>query len=410
MAIIKAASKTDAAGKCTRWRVILYNPATRKQEWRTLNGTKRAAQAFERAQKTRLASGTYITRTERRSFQEVAEMWLKELKVRNRRTSTVLDYRSVLDCHLMPEGKDGNREGFGPREIGCLRKADFKDHFTAMREAGATINTVNKTLAAAKTMLNFALDQELIERNVLARYRPYQRDQNDVAERRALRGTFSEAEVRQLLGAAKPHERALIALLCFTGARPGEAYALDWASVDLEAGTLRVVRSWDHRGKKFVEPKTRAGHRLIPLSGWLVTELRAHRERTSGAGLVFPNRVGKPLHPSNVARRLWQPLRERAGVATLDLYSLRHSFASLGRSAGESAFNMSRMMGHSRSTLVDQVYAHSMQSGLASAAESVTARALGVPQLRVIEGGNPRDVRQPLDETPAEAQAKGSTG
>jgi len=39
------------------------------------------------------------------------------------------------------------------------------------------------------------------------------------------------------------------------------------------------------------------------------------------------------------------------------MYSLRHTFASLGRVAGESAFNMSRMMGHSRSTLVDQVYA-----------------------------------------------------
>jgi len=57
------------------------------------------------------------------------------------------------------------------------------------------------------------------------------------------------------------------------------------------------------------------------------------------------------------------------------------------------------MMGHARSTLVDQVYAHTMQSGMASVAENVTARALGLrPQLRVIEGGNSRDVRQPLDE------------
>jgi len=88
-----------------------------------------------------------------------------------------------------------------------------------------------------------------------------------------------------------------------------------------------------------------------------IQSLKAHRERASGAGLVFPNRVGKPLHPCNVATRVWQPLRERAGMSSLDMYSLRHTFASLGRVAGESAFNMSRMMGHSRSTLVDQVYA-----------------------------------------------------
>jgi hypothetical protein len=52
--------------------------------------------------------------------------------------------------------------------------------------------------------------------------------------------------------------------------------------------------------------------------------------------------------------------------------------------------------------LVDQVYAHSLQSGMASVAERVIARARGEqPKLCVIEGGQ-RDVRQPLDESPAE--------
>jgi len=56
--------------------------------------------------------------------------------------------------------------------------------------------------------------------------------------------------------------------------------------------------------------------------------------------------------------------------------------------------------GHTRSTLVDTVYAHTMQSGMASVAENVSARALGVdPQLRVIEGENQRDVRNSLEES-----------
>jgi integrase len=47
-------------------------------------------------------------------------------------------------------------------------------------------------------------------------------------------------------------------------------------------------------------------------------------------------------------------LVKSAGVRALDLYSLRHTFATLlGRTAGESAFNVARMMGHSRSLLVD---------------------------------------------------------
>ena len=67
----------------------------------------------------------------------------------------------------------------------------------------------------------------------------------------------------------------------------------------------------------------------------------------------------------------------------------------------ESSFNVARVLGHARSTLVDQVYAHSLQSGMASVAERVTARALGEqPKLRVIEG-RLTDDRRSLDESPA---------
>ena len=59
--------------------------------------------------------------------------------------------------------------------------------------------------------------------------------------------------------------------------------------------------------------------------------------------------------------------------------------------------------------LVDAVYAHSLQSGMASVAERVTARALGKQtKLRVIEGGQ-RDVRRPLDKIPAEMLEKKAT-
>jgi HD superfamily phosphohydrolase len=77
---------------------------------------------------------------------------------------------------------------------------------------------------------------------------------------------------------------------------------------------------------------------------------------------------------------------------------------------GESALNVARAMGHSRSMLVDQVYAHSLQLGMASVAQRVPARALGEqPKLRVIEGENTRDIRQSLDETPNETVEKKAT-
>jgi hypothetical protein len=49
---------------------------------------------------------------------------------------------------------------------------------------------------------------------------------------------------------------------------------------------------------------------------------------------------------------------------------------------------VSRIIGHSRSTLVDQVYAGTLQSGLASVASAVAAHVLDEeqPNLRLIEG------------------------
>src|SRR5215813_1223968 len=113
-------------------------------------------------------------------------------------------------------------------------------------------------------------------------------------------------------------------------------------------------------------------------------------------------------HEKMTLRRLALRMK-RAGVQQLDMYSLRHTFATFGRVAGESAFEVAHAMGHSRSTLVDAVYAHSLQSGMASVAERVTTRALGEqPKLRLIDGG-PRDVRQTLEENlPEQGNKKAS--
>jgi len=123
-----------------------------------------------------------------------------------------------------------------------------------MRAKGATVQTVNRTLRVAKAVLFFAMQRQRAERNVLQRFSPFEGGKD---ERHAQRGAFSEAEVQALLAATKPRERAFIGLLVLTGLRPGEALALEWPSIDLKAGNLKVVRSYDPRSRSFVPPKTK---------------------------------------------------------------------------------------------------------------------------------------------------------
>lgn len=138
----------------------------------------------------------------------------------------------------------------------------------------------------------------------------------------------------------------------------------------------------------------------MALAGELIREMRQHQVRTGGSGeqLVFSTRSGLPLNGSNVLGRWWYPTLKRAGVQQLDLYSLRHTFASLARSADVSGFLVSRAMGHATSGLVDRVYADALPSGMAQLAERVAERALGTKAgLRVIAGGKRRTIRRSLD-------------
>lgn len=136
-------------------------------------------------------------------------------------------------------------------------------------------------------------------------------------------------------------------------------FALD---IDLDNGSLHVCRSWGDREMAAVAPKTAKGVRTVGLASDLVRELRQHQARTGGSGeqLVFGTRSGQPVSGSNVLNRWWYPTLARAGVSRLDLYSLRHTFASLARNADVSGFLVSRAMGHASSGLVDQVYADAL--------------------------------------------------
>src|SRR6516162_7647267 len=289
MAIKRAPLKTDAAGKCTRWRVILYNNTKHTQEWHTIRGTERDARNFERDQETRLSKGTYVAKAARLTIAQIAESFLKECKARSRRSSTLANYASVLNGYILPK--------FGAWEAGTLRKSDVRAWLGELLEAGKSIELVNRIIRVFKTVLFHGVAElEVIERNVMLRFKPYERTEASPGKR-VNRSAFTEEEVQKLLGAARPHERALIGLLCFTGIRPGEALALEWKHADLTAGAARICRTWDCRGRVFTPPKTEAGDRTVALSGWVVRELEAHRERTGGKAedLIFASRTGQPL-------------------------------------------------------------------------------------------------------------------
>jgi integrase len=374
---------------------------TKKYDWHTVRGTRDDAKTFKRTIEAAKSSGDYSGPLEHKSFEEVADLCLDDRRANNRRFSTLEEYETELKLRLLPQA-DNKLPKLGPRNVRNIKRADMKAHFNALRKSGCTVSQVNKAIKVAKSISTYAFDAEYVSTNIMQRYPKLQRIEG---ERAANRGVFTEVELQAIFGSATPFELALTGTLSISGPRPGEIYALDWSAVylDVEKPYFRIERTWCSKGFRFYPPKTAAGKRTVPISGWLADVLRDHRARLSGMGLFFPSEAGTPLNKANVRKRVLIPLLTRAKVPYRDLYSLRSTFVSLARASGEVAFNVSRVIGHARSTIVDSIYAHTVESGVAGISESVATRAglkasaptepprptppSGRPKLRVIDGG-----------------------
>lgn len=399
MAIIKAALKRERKnGKCTRWRVIVYNRHTHKQEWFTVEGTMREAEAFERQQKDKLRAGTYIAKLDRKTFKEVADAFLAQLPNHKRRGSTIDNYTGVLNRYLLPE--------FGMREASLIHKPDVEAFLQRLVKEDKSAQLVARVLRTLKVVVNYGLSKDMIEADRLVKY-SFRGGRDG---RRRNQEAFTEDEVRSLLQHAKVGPcRTLILLRVMTGLRINEAFALQWGDVDLVAGTLEVRRTWDAQARNadgsrgaFAEPKTTASRRSKALDAELVdalTELRAKAKDASDDALIFANRDGGPLSYHNFNKRVWEPLRAQANVRALTFYSLRHTYGTMLLNNGMQLAMVSRAMGHEQETTTLKHYVSVLPSSERDAAASVSRRLFGEPSLRVIEGGKSQAVSEALDGT-----------
>ncbi len=152
---------------------------------------------------------------------------------------------------------------------------------------------------------------------------------------------LSADEIGRVLAAARPDVRPMLQLMIFTGIRKGEVRHLEWNDVDLENRLLHV------RPKAEWNPKTENSMRTIPLCESAVAALRMAQERaerrTAKSTLVFPGRKGGPL--TDIRDSLNGACR-RAGVPSLHVHGLRHTFGSQMAMAGADPFAIMKAMGH----------------------------------------------------------------
>jgi integrase len=144
----------------------------------------------------------------------------------------------------------------------------------------------------------------------------------------------------------------LVPFLCDTGLRRGEACALTWAAVHLDAVPPSI---------EVLKGKTKAARRRIPLTARaarILTEIQEMQRLDTETEYVHVfTSEGRTVGATWMSHTFRSVARNLELPGTCVLHSTRHTFCSRLGEAGADAFSIQRLAGHS-SIVISQRYVH----------------------------------------------------
>ncbi len=320
-------------------------------------------------------SGFGARPSERLTTGAFLDQWLGASAPASLRPRTLSGYRSIVRRHLAPS--------IGRIPLAKLNGAHVQEVVNQLVKAGASPQTVRNVHAVLRRALGQAVRWGMLSRNAAS-----------AVDLPASRGYDVRAlgveDARAVLDAVRGDRlEPLVTLALATGLRQGEALALRWQDVDLDAAQLTVRHSLHRSGGAVVlsEPKTRRSRRTVTLPAFAVTALRRQRdwfqaqdrllaaEAWQDGRYVFTTRIGTPMHSGDVTRAL-QRLLAAAELPRMRFHDLRHGAATLLLAQGVHPRVVMETLGHSTIAVTMNVYSHVVPALQREAAERLDA-ALG---------------------------------
>lgn len=302
--------------------------------------------------------GTAV-RPDTMTVSDLLEQWLTTVAAHQVRETTVAGYRATIRLHIVPD--------LGTIPVQRLTAARVQAFYAAKLATGTGSRTVQLCHLRLSQALSQAVRWQIVPSNVC--------DNVKSPTVRYKRGeTWDGDQLRRFIAASASDSLApLWDLLATTGMRRGEALGLRWRDIDLERGTATVAQSVvTLAGAPLIqEPKTTAGRRSLGLLPATVAALRAHRlawiarklaappELWRDHDLVICTAIGSPINPNNVQRN-FERIVAAAGLPRIRVHDLRHSHATLLLAEGIPVHVVSRRLGHAKTSITVDTYAHVM--------------------------------------------------
>jgi len=165
---------------------------------------------------------------------------------------------------------------------------------------------------------------------------------------------MTQDEVNSFLATVAPQWRDYYLIRFHTGMRSCEVHGLMKDCVDFTHGLIRVRRNWVNG--ELTDVKTPKSNREIVMTATVKAALQRAVEKTNGQ-FVFTHPKGFPLDTRYVNKYLWYPTLIKANLAKRRPYETRHTAAVLHLAAHENPLYVSRLLGHSSTRMLYEVYA-----------------------------------------------------
>jgi integrase len=298
--------------------------------------------------------------TEQQTLKQFLDRWLADCVKPSVRPTTYESYEIQSRVHIVPILGHHHLSKLSPQHIQAYLKNRLETELSA--------KTVKYHLSVLRMALGLALKWGLVARNVAMLVDPPRVEKYEVQP-------ITSEQAREFLQAVQGDRlEVLFTVALSLGLRRGESLGLTWSDISFEDRTLRVNHSLQRIQGKLVlsEPKTKTSRRILDLPDVLISKLREHRTRQleeklaagsnwTDGGLVFTTRLGTPVDPRHVKRRL-DPLLKKAGLPHYRVHDLRHFCASLLLAQGVPLKVVSEILGHSRINITADLYTHVLPS------------------------------------------------
>jgi len=272
------------------------------------------------------------------TFLEVVKMWVPihkdEVKY-----STWRDYRSAMNCYLLPAFKDRPI-----KDISYMEIKKFRKNLKVSRKRA------NNIMVPMKSVFEMAHIEGFIKDNVMKKIKRAKEEKPDIHP-------FSEKEIKQILSSIDSWYCYYTMLAFYTGLRGGELNGLRWIDYKpkMPNGPELSVRNNYVYGKDG-KPKTKSSIRKVECLPEAEYALLKQKALTGGSEYIFLTKDGNRMTPDHFREIAWKPALTKAEIEYRPPIQTRHTFATMMLSRGEEIGWVKNMMGHSSLQMIYQRY------------------------------------------------------